>query len=326
MKIFLRLIFLFPLLFNSNLYSQIDTGNVINYMLNYSVPESPAFTVLGVNPNKVVSGNNAKPLVLNLLGQFAFGEKISPGFAVDVSPTVFGILPENRKQYQDNYLIRLLVNSSVSLAAVKDKKDSVSSKFGVGFRFTLFDDTDILMDDESCNIIQNALAQYSQNIQNNDTIKNPNIINDAVYKVKSRLQEKTGTALSVGYGFDGILKSSILAADSMKINSHSLWIAGTTSFKSFNLLYTFQGRYGNNISPYNLIGAAISTKRNDINLSCEALYNFKAKKFEGAIIGYVNVVNNLNLTIGIVLDNEFIDESYKTKLNIVSNVSFNLGK
>lgn len=297
------------------------------FILDYNVPESPGFTVLGVNPNKVVTGANAKPLAINVLGQFGFKEKLTPGFAMDFTPMIFGITFINRNEYKNNDLKRILANTSFSLAAVKDKIDTNSTKFGLGIRVTLFDQSDLLMDEDACLDIEESMVEYPDFNEENDNISIREIpaLKKAFLQAKNKILNKTGHSLSIGYGLEGMLKNSIINKDSIIAKTHSIWIAGQSSFKGFRVLYTYQSKFGMNIAPENLLGAAIRTNKLDLNATAELLYNFQARKFEGALTGEMKIVNNFSVIVGISIENEYLDDAYKTKLNLVSNLRYNLG-
>jgi hypothetical protein len=308
-------------------YSQENKIDPKNFMLDYNVPESPGFSVLGVNPNKVVTGTNAKPLVLNLLGQISSNDKLTPGFALDFTPMIFGITFASREDYQDNYLKRLLANTSISIATVKDKKDTNSTRFGLGFRITLFDGTDVLMDNSACEMIQNTLKGKPSFNPGDDgiSVKEMPDLKKAYLKAREMMLSKTRHSLSIGYGAEGIIKNSIINKDSILANSHSVWVGGQSTFKDFKLLYTYQSRFGTKLTPENLLGMSIRTNRFDINAGGELLYNFKAQKFEGALTGEMKIVNNLSAIIGLSIVSERITDEYQTKLNLVSNIRYNIG-
>ncbi|MFA7361902.1 MAG: hypothetical protein WC139_12795 [Candidatus Kapaibacterium sp.] len=307
-------------------YTQIDSAEYEETILSYNVPESPGFTVLGVNPNKVVSGINAKPLVINVLGQLVFNDKLTPGFAMDFSPSIFGMSFNNRNDYRKDDFKRILFNSSISVAAIKDKKDTNSTKFGLGFRITLLDETDLLMNEEACEIIQNSLVEYpSQDETKEDDTQELPALKKAYKDARSILLSKTRHSLSVGYGVEGIIKNSIINKDSIIANSHSIWVGGQSTFKDFRLLYTYQARFGTKLTPENLLGMAIKTNKYGMNAGCELLYNFKAQKFEGALSSEIRIVNNLSAVIGLSIVSEKNIDEYITKLNLVSNIRYNIG-
>jgi hypothetical protein len=326
-KIYLLLAAVFFIILNLACYSQEKSVDPNEFILDYNVPESPGFTVLGVNPNKVVTGTNAKPLVLNVLGQFAFNDKLTPGFAMDFTPIIFGITFKNRDEYRSNYFKRLMANTSVSLATVKDKIDTNSTKFGLGFRFTLFDQTDVLMNEDVCELIQDAMVEFPSFDSGNDGISVHQIpaLKKAYLEARKKLLSKTRHSLSIGYGLEGLIKNSVLNKDSILTKSHSLWVGGQSTFKDFKLLYTYQSKFGSKFSPENLLGVAIRTNRFDLNASMEVLYNFKAQKFDGALTGEMKIVNNLSAIVGISLVNENVLNVYQTKLNLVSNIRYNIG-
>jgi hypothetical protein len=315
---------------NSNIKHE-DTLKVddpYKYILDYDVPESPAFTVLGVNPGTVVRGSASKPIMINLLGQFIFGEKIQPGLALDFSLTAFGITFKNLKTYQKWYN-RLLVNTQFSIATIQDKKDTNSLRYGIGVRFNILDGNDPLLNTQlfdSVNILLSNYAKAPTEITDDVVgVKEVKGFSDAYLDVKKKLSKLTSFSLSVGYGLDGLIKGSVIKKDSIINNNHTIWISGQCNLNRFILLGLFQGKYSKSKAPFNLIGIAIKSNRIRLNIGGELIYDFKARKLEGGFNGEVKIVTGLYAIVGVTIVNEEINNEFIPKVKLRSNLKWNMG-
>lgn len=113
-----------------------DTTNV-----DLSVPESPAFTVLGFTPNTVIRPGSPKAFATSLLNGLDQNGNFQSGLAFDFTPYML-LNGENVtiKDYNDHYLTRLLSRTQFSFAATKGaSSDDTSTRVAAGLNFTLWD-------------------------------------------------------------------------------------------------------------------------------------------------------------------------------------------
>lgn len=122
-----------------------DPEAAFNYKLDYSVPESPAFSVLDANPAMVARGTSAQELIINLANNLINQENLNSGIAVDFNPFfVFGGKFENINEYRGNYLKRVLGNTQLSFATTTHNDFPNDMLVSAGVRFTLYDSKDLL--------------------------------------------------------------------------------------------------------------------------------------------------------------------------------------
>ncbi|MEO5562730.1 MAG: hypothetical protein ABIR18_04825 [Chitinophagaceae bacterium] len=268
------------------------------FILDYAVPSSPAFTVLDVTPQQVTRGSAAKPLVLNAFTNFLQTGKLDPGVAVDFSPYILlGGGFKNLKEYRDNPYKRALANSMVSLAALKNSKDSTNTDIGLGIRLNLFDDRDLFANSATSvsitDKIGNALADAAkaQTViggvpddeigTNGSPTGTVTVDMDRFYTdAYNSLRNVKGWALSVGFGYRATAKSSVLDADSLINKQSKLWISSTRyTAGGFDIFGILQGSFSDDAKSKWIGGLAAGSKNKKSNLGAELVYDFSAKQW-----------------------------------------------
>jgi hypothetical protein len=199
-------------------------------ILDYDVPESPAFVALDVSPEKVLTGSAAKPVAVNILSQVARSGKTQAGLALDFAPYfVAGGRFVNIEEYRSNRFRRLLANTMVSFATVQDPADSASLRFGAGVRMTLFDDHDPLQNREVTAAVENLLVPTGELGRRNPggpvVTKSVKVegLAEAYAEAVDAVRRKPGRALAIGWGVAGTLRNSVVSADSVVGTQHSFW-------------------------------------------------------------------------------------------------------
>lgn len=119
--------------------TQPNTAN--GNMLDLSVPESPAFTALGLTPQAVSRPASPRELATGLLNGLDANGNFQSGLAVDVSPyLLFAGDGLDIQEYWASYPRRLLARFQVSLATVKGaENEDEATRIALGFRATPFD-------------------------------------------------------------------------------------------------------------------------------------------------------------------------------------------
>jgi len=193
-----------------------SSRSAYKYILDYDVPESPAFTVLGVSPAKVLRGSAAKPIVLNLLNQFGSSERTQNGVAVDFSPFfVFGGRMKNVMEYRNSRKKQIIANTLFSFSTVQDKAETTSLKFGVGLRLTLFDCHDLLQNAQLGRDIDSLLLKSIPKIQQPTLVYfifDSVLINNLAYKIRKHKLLRThisGNFDEYSRGIDNLFCRSI---------------------------------------------------------------------------------------------------------------------
>ena len=113
-----------------------DTTNV-----DMSVPESPAFAVLGFTPNTVIRPASPKAFATSLLNGLDQNGNFQSGLAFDFTPFMLAN-GENItiRDYNEHYLTRLLSRTQFSFAATKGaSSDDTATRLAAGLNLTLWD-------------------------------------------------------------------------------------------------------------------------------------------------------------------------------------------
>lgn len=115
---------------------KVNTAN-----LDLSVPDSPAFTVLGLTPQTVVRPTSPRQFASSLLNGIDQRGNLQTGVALDAAPyLVFAGSALTLKNYRDSYFLRFLARTQTSFATTKGASDNDKSiRMALGFHFTLLD-------------------------------------------------------------------------------------------------------------------------------------------------------------------------------------------
>lgn len=116
-----------------------DTTNV-----DLSVPESPAFTVLGFTPNTVIRPASPKAFASSLLSGLDQNGNFQAGLAFDLTPyMLFNGENITIKDYNDHFLTRLLSRTQFSFATTKGgSSDDTATRLAAGLNLTIWDKGD----------------------------------------------------------------------------------------------------------------------------------------------------------------------------------------
>lgn len=156
MKFIKYIVILTLILSNSYLYSQDDTALVKRYNLNFTVPDYPAFKILGVEPSNLL-----KPSITDIISFLGsqnqnIGNLLLPvSFAAEISPMM--LINSNSITLQDFNKKHILYSMRISVGTSKTGNDS-ATQLGVGFRLTLINKGDLRSDKNYQNKIYNALG------------------------------------------------------------------------------------------------------------------------------------------------------------------------
>lgn len=106
-----------------------------------SVPETPAFTVLGLTPQNVTRPASPRELVTSLLNGVDANGNLQTGLAIETSPyLLFKGKTLTLEDYKDSYALRLGSRTSLSLATTTGaESEDESTKAAVGLHLTLYD-------------------------------------------------------------------------------------------------------------------------------------------------------------------------------------------
>lgn len=126
-----------------------NTGdNITQRDIDLAVPESPAFTVLGVTPDTVVHPTTAREFATSFLNGVDMRGNFQTGLALDFVPylTFFGDRT-SLFSYRQSRMERLLARTQVSFASTKGGSDEdEAARIALGVRLTLWDRGDPRLD------------------------------------------------------------------------------------------------------------------------------------------------------------------------------------
>lgn len=116
-----------------------DTTNV-----DLSVPESPAFAVLGLTPNTVVRPASPKAFASSLINGLDQNGNFQSGLAIDTTPfMLFNGENITIRDYNEQFLTRFLSRTQFSFATAKGaSSDDTSTRLSAGLNLTLWDEGD----------------------------------------------------------------------------------------------------------------------------------------------------------------------------------------
>lgn len=105
------------------------------------VPDSPAFTVLGLAPETSARPSNPQELVASVLNGVDRNGNFQTGLALDTAPYLLFFGPDiTLTRYQESYITRLLTRAQVSFATSKGAEDEDEAlRMAAGLHLTLLD-------------------------------------------------------------------------------------------------------------------------------------------------------------------------------------------
>jgi hypothetical protein len=109
--------------------------------VDLAVPESPGFTVLGLNPETVTRPSSPQQFATALLSGVDKNGNFQSGIAIDTQPYLLWSGESiTWARYRDHWSVRFLSRAQFSLATAKGATDEdKSARIGMGARFTVFD-------------------------------------------------------------------------------------------------------------------------------------------------------------------------------------------
>jgi hypothetical protein len=119
--------------------SPVDNFN--HYSLDFAVPESPAFTLLGLSQPSVIHPTSIRDFGASLVNGVSSGGQLQTGIAIDTAPYLLVAGNDlTLADYQNNRVTRLLANTQLSLATTKaDGESGNGTRVGVGLHMKLYD-------------------------------------------------------------------------------------------------------------------------------------------------------------------------------------------
>lgn len=169
--------------------SDISKFSLGDATIDLAVPESPAFSALGLTPQEVTRPNSGRELATSILNGVDRNGSFQTGGAIDTAP--YMLLAGSRitlEKYRNQYSARFLSRWLLSYATSKGGgSDDPSVKIAVGTRFTLFDYGDPRTDIE----LLECLAQAADLVQDVSKAISPGTSPEMIEIENKRREEET---------------------------------------------------------------------------------------------------------------------------------------
>jgi hypothetical protein len=173
---------------------------VKDFNVNYAVPDSPAFSLLGVNPDKIEHPSTPRDLATSLVNGFDENGNFQSGLALDVNPYMTFLGKRTTlDQYINRRITRWLMNSQLSLGTTKGTSSAdQSSKLGIGVHTILWNRVDPRMDtvlrQKFDAIVGNVLINLNQ-ICGPIPAGNEKLLEECKKKLYDAIEPSLGTAM-----------------------------------------------------------------------------------------------------------------------------------
>ncbi|MFT4534006.1 MAG: hypothetical protein ACJA1A_002499 [Saprospiraceae bacterium] len=274
------------------------------YKLDYNVPESPAFSVLGANPTSVMRGSASQEVVVNLASEFLSGDKADSGVGFDFNPYfVFGGRLKSVSEYRESALKRILANTQLSFGTVNDKTFPNDLLMASGLRVTLFDTKDPLYDKTLGQEIDKILGDAnSGDVTTEDFSDEESKIIEldftpAYAASKKKYKNTAGGSMSIGAAIATRAKGQALVVDSLTSDKSQVWLSGQYDFGVSGLSMTGMLMYEKSdviieTTHATIAGLALRQYRDNLIINAEMTYNSVLDGFEAAgLIEYYKIKN-----------------------------------
>ena len=315
-----------------------------DFVLDYDVPASPAFTVLGTAPSSVTTGAAAKPLVVTLLDQFLTGGELSPGLAVDVVPyTLLGGGFLSRSDYARSTVRQILANTQLSLGTAEVPGDPASLQLGWGARASLADTRDPLRSETWGRQLEDRLTRLL--VPDDDGPVDPGALGgsgdtepdveqsvesveglSAVYDdVIRQMRGEFGGALAVGGGQALLFRGASTSPDSVEVTRTMLWVAGQVyTGLGFDVLASVQGRFDRDADDDVRLGVGLRGGTVSTEVVGEVAYTTARGRLDYGVGVTLPLVEQVKLGAGLGTASAAADPDDEGRLRVTVRLFYNL--
>lgn len=231
------------------------TPNIIkvnDIEVDLAIPDSPAFSVLNVDPDKAIRPSTARKLAFQLLeGQDDKGS-LQTGIALEFNPYLIFGNDVSLYQYRHDRVVRWLSNTQVSIATVKGTNSDTdkSVKGSIGFSTTLWDRGDLRTSDlfedecikgdldaahdaaiEAYSAVRQRFDAGDQNLRTKDQVR------DAIIKAYAENLGPAGAGMEVVETFN---KNSLKCRNDVR---KKLWNASSFSLGMAPIFFSNDGSF-----------------------------------------------------------------------------------
>ncbi|HEU4796350.1 MAG TPA: hypothetical protein VFT02_12010 [Pyrinomonadaceae bacterium] len=209
-----------------------DSDNITQRQVDLSVPESPAFTVLGVTPETVTRPTTPREFATSFLNGVDQQGNFQTGLAMDFVPylTFFGG-QTSLSSYSKSRVERFLARTQVSFATTKGASDDdKSSRLALGLRLTLFDKGDPRLDTQLRDCYREKLKVNRDRLEEFD--QPPNDEDDDVRAL--RLKNREGVLLEAVKPCNEVARKRNWNATGWIVGAAPSWISETGETADFH--------------------------------------------------------------------------------------------
>ncbi|MDP3556262.1 MAG: hypothetical protein Q8T03_02745 [Bacteroidota bacterium] len=152
--------------FAQNLTNSENKDSTEHYLLDFSVPDMPAFKALGTNPSDIMRPSDIQKFGAQVSPFFSGGTAIIPqNFALECAPWKLASKRWTLEKY-NKPINTFLYNSGFSIGTLRDTS-LYNSKLSLGYRFTLISkDGDILKSAKTKQKIYSKMTEYQTALLN----------------------------------------------------------------------------------------------------------------------------------------------------------------
>lgn len=126
--------------------------------VDYAIPESPAFHILGTSPDNLLKPSSARSITLNIGNYFLTNGPVIPKtLAVEIAPWLLANDNASLKRYANNLFLHR-IRFSLGTAT----EDGGAYRVAEGLRFTIVDHTDLKVDKPLVDFIKTSLKSRAE--------------------------------------------------------------------------------------------------------------------------------------------------------------------
>lgn len=260
----------------TNTVNVLQKYTVDSMLLDFTVPDLPAFKALGTDPSNILRPSDASKFAVMLNPFFSNGTAVIPkGFALEFSPWKIASRHWTVQEYRESPLKRILYNSSFSLGTSPEDKETPETQIAIGYRVKILGKEADLLTSSRLPAIYQLQAQELQAKQGSqDHWRRERNISIISFTNSQELQEEFNSFYA-----DSVAHRPVLAAiDSFRnenwnarrldlafavVGASSDSLAKNTKYKSFQLWATFAQPLYQNVQL--LIGGSFLTAEDGTN-------------------------------------------------------------
>lgn len=220
--------------------------NYSHYSLDLSIPESPAFAVLGLTPDSVIRPSSPRELAAALVNGVDRNGHLQNGVSVDTVPY---LLLAGQKvtlgKYRQDKTTRLLSRTQFSLATTKGSdQDDKSVRLALGLHVALMDKGDPRLDETLSKCLENETDEIfispvppvPKNVHDAEVDRRQNLLRSKVEKCRAQARSRNWNRSSWLVGLAPSFISINGDSSGLRSNGQALWTSYAYGFEGVPIL------------------------------------------------------------------------------------------